>query len=384
MRISVLLMFFLNGSLLANWVSRIPAIKDDLNLSDGELGIVLLGIAVGTLSALSVSSGLILRFGSRQITIIGAALTSLLLSPLALMPHPVALWINLFLFGGAMTMMDVAMNTQGIEVERRFGKALMSSFHAAFSIGGFTGAALGAGMAALDVSPLLHFTIITAVSLVLLSPAASNLIVEETRPRVDKRPSVFQLPPRALWLLGVVAFCSSVGEGSMGDWSAVYLKDVVLTSASVAAFGYAAFSLAMTVGRLLGDGLATRFGPAVLVRVGGMLASLGLLAAITLPETGIVLIGFAAVGAGLSITVPLVYSAAGNVPGLPSGTGIAGVATIGYAGFLAGPPVIGLVADLFSLRVSLLLVALLTSTLIVGSRALQRSTSAALQPAVGD
>lgn len=384
MRISVLLMFFLNGSLLANWVSRIPAIKDDLDLSDGELGVVLLGMAVGVLTALSLAGGLIARFGSRKTTIAGAALTCLLLPPLALMPHPVALWINLFFFGGTMSVMDIAMNTQGIEVERRSGKALMSSFHAAFSIGGFVGAALGAGMAALDLSPLLHFTIITAVFLALLFPSASALIVEETRPRAEKRPSVFQLPPRALWPLGAVAFCSTVGEGAMGDWSAVYLKDVVLTSASVAAFGYAAFSLTMTIGRLLGDGLATRFGPVILVRVGGLLASLGLLAAIALPETGIVLIGFAAVGVGLSIAVPLVYSAAGNVPGLPSGAGIAGVATIGYAGFLAGPPVIGLIADLFSLRAALLLVALLTSALILGARALHRPHPAALQPAIGD
>jgi MFS family permease len=384
-RISVLLMFFLNGSLMANWVSRIPAIKDHLDLSAGVLGVVLLGIALGTLTALSLAGGLIARYGSRKVTIAGAIALCLTLPPLAVMPHPAALWLSLFLFGAAMSFMDVAMNTQGIEVERRSGKALMSSFHAAFSIGGFVGAAVGAGMAALDVTPLLHFAIIAVVFLALLRPATAHLIVEEPRSRAEKRPSAFQLPPRILWPLGAVAFCSSVGEGSMGDWSAVYLKEVVITSASVAAFGYAAFSLTMTIGRLLGDRLVTKYGPAALVRVGGTLAALGLLAAVILPDTGIVLIGFAAVGAGLSFVVPLVFSAAGNVPGLPSGAGIAGVATIGYAGFLAGPPLIGVIADLISLRASLLLVALLASFLIVGSRALSRpQPAAAVQPATGD
>lgn len=241
-------------------------------------------------------------------------------------------------------------------------------------------------MAALDVTPLLHFAIIAAAFLALLRPATAHLIRDDDRPHGEKRPSVFQLPPRILWPLGAVAFCSSVGEGSMGDWSAVYLKDVVETSAGVAAFGYAAFSLTMTAGRLLGDRLATRFGPAALVQVGGVLAALGLLAAIVLPHPVMVLLGFAAVGAGLSIIVPLVFSAAGNVPDLPSGAGIAGVATIGYAGFLAGPPAIGLIADVSSLRVSMLLVALLAGFLIVGSRALHRAQIAAVvvQPATGD
>lgn len=371
---------------MANWVSRIPAIKDRLDLSAGVLGMVLLGIAVGVLTALSLAGGLVARFGSRKVTIAGAAALCLTLPSLALMPHPVALAVNLFLFGAAMSTMDVAMNTQGIEVERRSGKALMSSFHAAFSIGGFAGAAIGAGMAALDVTPLLHFAIIAAAFLALLRPATAHLIRDDDRPHGEKRPSVFQLPPRILWPLGAVAFCSSVGEGSMGDWSAVYLKDVVETSAGVAAFGYAAFSLTMTAGRLLGDRLATRFGPAALVQVGGVLAALGLLAAIVLPHPVMVLLGFAAVGAGLSIIVPLVFSAAGNVPDLPSGAGIAGVATIGYAGFLAGPPAIGLIADVSSLRVSMLLVALLAGFLIVGSRALHRAQIAAVvvQPATGD
>ncbi len=384
-RISVLLMFFLNGSLMANWVSRIPTVKDRLDLSAGMLGIVLLAIAVGTLTALSLAGGLIARYGSRNVTIAGAAALCLTLPPLAVMPHAAALAFNLFLFGATMSTLDVAMNTQGIAVERQYGKALMSSFHAAFSIGGFAGAAVGAGMAALNVTLLLHFTIIAVVFLVLLRPATAHLIADDARSHAEKRPSVFQFPPRVLWPLGAVAFCSTMGEGSMGDWSAVYLTDVVNTSAGVAAFGYAAFSLTMTAGRLLGDRLVTRFGPAALVRVGGTFAALGLLAAIVLPDTGIVLLGFAAVGAGLSIIVPLVFSAAGNVPGLPSGAGIAGVATIGYAGFLAGPPTIGLIADAFSLRASMLLVALLASFLIVGSRALRHPQPAAvIQPATGD
>ena len=176
----------------------------------------------------------------------------------------------------------------------------------------------------------------------------------------------------------------------MADWSAVYLKSIVGTTDSLAAFGFAAFSITMTGGRLLGDNLAMRFGGANLVRAGGVCAVSGLLLAILLPQAAPVLLGFAAVGAGLSIVVPLTFSAAGNLPNLPSGVGIAGVATIGYAGFLAGPPAIGLIAEATTLRVAMLLVLLLVGSLIFTSQALRRprpsnqlSNPAPIQPKRG-
>jgi len=372
-RWAVVAMFFINGMLFANWVSRIPQIQEKLSLSEGELGLVLLGLAVGVLMALSLVGGLIARFGSRRVTIMGAVMLCVLLPPLALMPHPVMLWINLFVFGCAMSTMDVAMNAQAVDVERLFYKPLMSSFHAAFSIGGFAGAALGAFMATQGIQPLPHFLFTTGSVLVLLLFIGPLLLPTVPRKASDAPERVFQLTPRILWPLGIVAFCAAIGEGAMADWSGVYLSSVVGTGAGTAAFGFAAFSLTMTAGRLMGDGLAARFSPAMVVRVGGLIAAAGLLLAILVPQVATTLLGFAAVGAGLSIAVPLAFSAAGNMPNLPDGVGIAGVATIGYAGFLAGPPLIGLIAEVSSLRLALLLI-----TLLVGSLAL---TAGAVSPA---
>ncbi|MCG3208184.1 MAG: Inner membrane protein YbjJ [Anaerolineae bacterium] len=370
-RWAVLAMFFINGALFANWVARIPQIQAKLALSEGELGLVLLGIAVGVLVALSLAGGLIARYGSRAVTTAGALLLCLLLPPLALMPNAVTLWLNLFVFGAAMSTMDVAMNAQGVDVERRLGQAVMSSFHAAFSIGGFVGAGIGAAMATFSIGPLLHFATVAIGFLALTGLLSRWLLPRESDPHTDGPGAVFQLPPRILWPLGAVAFCAAIGEGSMADWSGVYLKSVVGTGAGAAAFGFAAFSLTMTLGRLLGDNLTMRFEPARLVQSGGILAAVGLTLAIIQPQLVPSLLGFAAVGAGMSIVVPLAFSAAGNIPGLPSGVGIAGVATIGYAGFLAGPPLIGLVAELTSLRVALLLVVALTGSLMFTSQALR-------------
>lgn len=371
-RRAVLAMFFANGALLANWLARIPQIQASLTLSEGELGLALMGMAVGVLIALTMVGGLIGRFGSRTVTTASGVLLCLLLPFLALMPNAIALWVSLFLYGGVMSLMDVAMNAQGVDVERALGRSVMSSFHAAFSIGGFAGAAIGASMAFLGIGPALHFLIAAAGFLLLILLAASALLPVSPAAEPNLGGPVFRLPARVLWPLGAVAFCSSVGEGAMADWSAVYLKSIVGSTDGVAALGFAAFSITMTGGRLLGDNLAMRFGGANLVRAGGMCAAGGLLLAILLPQAAPVLLGFAAVGAGLSIVVPLTFSTAGNVPGLPSGVGIAGVATIGYAGFLAGPPAIGLLAEATTLRVAMLLVLLLVGSLIFTSQALRR------------
>jgi predicted MFS family arabinose efflux permease len=376
-RAAVLVMFFVNGAIMANWVSRIPQIQANLAMSEGTLGLVLLCLAVGVLLALSMAGGLIARFGSRTITVAGALFLAATLLPLGIMPHPLALSINLLFFGGAMSLMDVAMNAQGVDVEQTLKRAVMSSFHAAFSIGGFAGAVMGGTMASFGIVPGVHF-LITAISFSLIT----LLVAPALRPTAaadgpGQSEPVFRLPDRVIWPLGVVAFCAAIGEGAMADWSGVYLKTVVGTGAATAALGFAAFSLTMTGGRLIGDQLTTRFTPAQLVRAGGAIAASGVLLAILLPQLGPVLLGFGAVGAGLSIVVPLAFSVAGNVPGLPSGAGIAGVATIGYAGFLAGPPVIGLLAEITSLRVALVVVVILTASLIYTAQAMQLRPSQA-------
>ena len=373
-RIAILMMFFINGALFANWVSRIPQIQDKLALSEGQLGLVLLGLSAGVLTALSLVGGLVARFGSDRITTIGAILLCILLSTLALMPTAPLLWINLFFFGMAMSSMDVAMNAQAVSVEELAQRPLMSIFHAAFSIGGFVGAIIGAGMASFSIEPTTHFMIAALGFFLLVLISKRNLLMSQPELPTDKSEPVFQLPARALWSLGIVAFAGAVGEGAMADWSGVYLSDIVNTDAGVAALGFALFSITMTIGRLWGDRLTLRFSVSSVVQFGGLIATVGFLLAILVPQPLTTLIGFSIVGLGLSTVVPLAFSSAGRLPDIAPGTGIAGVATIGYAGFLAGPPVIGLVAEQTSLQTALLIVALLTASLIFTARSLNQAT----------
>lgn len=368
-RWAVLAIFFVNGALFANWVSRIPTVQGNLGLNKGELGLVLVGMSVGVLVALSLAGGLIARFGSRRMTLIGALMMSAMLAVLGFMPSAVLLWGALFLFGAFTSTMDVSMNAQGVEVERGLGKSVMSSFHAAFSIGGFAGAAIGSLMVSLGVSVQVHFMLMAGFFAVMALLAARYLLVIDHEG--ENSQSTFQLPPRVLWPLGAIALCAAIAEGAMADWSGIYLESVVGTDAALAAWGFAGFSLMMTLGRASGDWLIARFDRALLVRLGGGLAFSGLMLAVLVPTVVTALVGFAAVGIGLSITIPLVFSVAGNLPHVPSGVGIAGVATIGYAGFLAGPPLIGVVSEATSLQMGLGIVAVLAGSLIITGRALK-------------
>ncbi|MDX1415844.1 MAG: MFS transporter [Candidatus Promineifilaceae bacterium] len=368
-RLSVLGAFFINGFLIATWVARIPAIQEKLNLSKGTLGLVLLGMGIGVLVALSLAGSLIARFSSRTVTLAASLAMCFFLPLLALMPSAPTLWIALFLFGVAISTMDVAMNDQAVLVEKEAGTPLMSTFHASFSIGALAGALFGAGIAWLSVEPLMHFILVAFLLGILTLLSARYLLRVKSVPGPGGSP--FRLPPRIVWPLGAIAFCAAIGEGAMADWSAVFLSQSLKTTAAMAALGFAAFSFTMTIGRLLGDRLAVSFGPESIVRIGGFLAGGGILAAIVTNEPIVVLIGFAAVGAGLANVIPLAFSAAGRLSQLPAGVGIAGVASIGYAGFLAGPPVIGLVAEGTSLRFALLIVAILCSTLIATARAIK-------------
>ena len=368
-RLAVLAAFFVNGALIATWVSRIPAIQEKLDLSEGMLGLVLLGMGVGVLTALSIAGGLIARFSSKKVTISAGFAMCIMLPFLPLMPSPPALWIALFLFGAATSTMDVAMNDQAVLVEQRAGRPLMSSFHASFSIGALVGALMGAAVAWLTLGPFLHFILAAVLFAFVILIFSRALLQVEAKP--TKGESLFRLPPKVIWPLGAIAFCAAIGEGAMADWSAVFLNQSLKSTAAFAALGFAAFSLTMTIGRLLGDRLAAKFGSVSIVRLGGLLSALGLLTAILTPQPFVVLIGFAAVGAGLANVIPLTFSAAGKLTQLPTGVGIAGVAAIGYAGFLAGPPMIGLVAEATSLRIALLIVAVLSASLIFSARAIK-------------
>ncbi len=351
--------FFVNGVTLVSWISRIPALTERLDLGPGQVGLALMALAAGALVAFPITGRLVDTRSSASTVLFFALVMLLSLPLLGIAPHLLVLILALLLFGFGNGGMDVSMNAQGIEVERFAGRSIINSLHGCFSLGAFTGAAIGAGVAQLGVPPLLHFLGVSVLGLAGLGWIHRWLIPDTRDPRKSDASAAFALPPRSLWLLGALALCTSVGEGAMADWSGLYLRDALETSSGFAALGFAAFSGAMLGGRFTGDALVRRFGAPRLVRAGGVLAALGLGIALLLNQPGIMLLGFAAVGLGLSIVYPLVFSAAGNHPTVSAGRAVASVATVGYGGFLAGPPILGWLAELTSLRAMMALIVLL-------------------------
>jgi predicted MFS family arabinose efflux permease len=355
-RWAVLAVFFANGAVVASWVPHIPFVKARLELSPSLLGLALLAIAAGALVAMPLAGYLVARVGSRRMTTLATILFCCALPLPLLAPSLPLLALALFLFGAGNGSMDVSMNAQAVAVEKRFRRAIMSSFHAMFSLGGLVGAGVTGTIVALGVSPLAH-VLVAAVVLGLLALLALRFFLPRGVDTTSQAPA-FALPRRALLGLGLVAFFVLVGEGAMGDWSAVYLANVLGTSPGFAAAGYAAFSLTMALGRFTGDFLVRRFGPLALMRASGLIAGLGLGIGLLLAHPLAAILGFAAVGAGLANTIPILFSAAGRSREMAPGPAIAAVATTGYLGFLVGPVMIGGLADLAGLPLALGLVVL--------------------------
>jgi predicted MFS family arabinose efflux permease len=359
--LAIAAVFFVNGVTLASWISRIPTLTERLALSPGQVGLALMALAAGALVAFPIA-GRLVDTRSSAFSVVCFGLVMILSLPfLGVAPHLLVLVMALLLFGFGNGGMDVSMNAQGIQVERFAGRSIISSLHGCFSLGAFAGAAIGAGVAQLGLPPLVHFLGVSVVGLAALWSIRRWLIPDTRDPRKSDAAAAFALPPRSLWLLGALALCASVGEGAIADWSGLYLRDVLEASSGIAALGFAAFSVAMLIGRFSGDALVRRFGAPRLVRAGGVLAALGLGVALLLNQPGIMLLGFAAVGLGLSIVYPLVFSAAGNHPTVSAGRAVASVATVGYGGFLAGPPILGWLAELTSLRAMMGFVVLLAA-----------------------
>ena len=356
-RIAVGALFFINGFAFATWVSRIPAVQQTLGLTPALLGAALMGLGAGSFVAMPVAGWLIARTGSRRVVAITTLSCAVLLAPLAFAPDAVLLGAALGLFGAAMGAMDVAMNAQGVELEHRVGRPILSGFHALFSLGGMTGAASGGVIAAAGLSVPVHFGTMAALLGVVGLAVLPSLLDTPPPPAGDPAGRLRVSP--ALVGLGILAACFFISEGAMADWTPVYLSSVLGSSDGIAAAGYAVFSAAMTIGRLSGDWLTVRVGRVRIVRIGALLAAAGLSAALLIGTVPAALIGFVFVGAGFSVAVPLVFAAAGRLDSRSAGPGLAAVTTAGYLGFLAGPPVIGFVAQAFTLPLALALIVVL-------------------------
>jgi MFS family permease len=276
--------------------------------------------------------------------------------------------LALFVYGASNGGLDVAMNAQAALVERRYARPIMNSFHALWSVGGLTGAAIGGLAAAGGLGTGMHFVIAAAAGLTVMLVAMRGLIPDGPALHAGHEPA-FALPSRALLPMGIVALCALICEGAIGDWGAIYLREGLGSAAGAAAVGYAVFALTMAGGRFAGDWLATRFGSGNVVRAGGGLVVAGIGLALVSTTPGVAIAGYGLVGAGVSCIFPLIMSAAARTPGVAPGVGIAAMATAGYTGFLLGPPLIGGMAELFTLRGALGVLAIFGLVImLLGSR----------------
>jgi Na+/melibiose symporter-like transporter len=354
-RVAISLFFFADGLLIGSWASRIPAVQTQAGLSNTRLGLALFAASLGALAAMPFAGRLCERVGSRRVTVTALVVMCASLFAAATAGGIAGLSLALLGFGAGFGSVNVAVNAQGIALERAYGRTILSSFHAAFSVGGMVGAGSGALAVRIGLAPRVHLG-----ALALVIAAAALALGRNLLPPIagEKAPARRRLvrPPRALLLLGAAAFCTLLAEGSAADWSAAYLTQSIAQGAAVAGLGYAAFSLAMATSRTLGDRLHRRFGGVTLARSGGVVAAAGLGAALITGSAPVALAGFAGMGAGLGVVVPLLFRAAGSTPGVSTSVGVASVSTIGWLGFLAGPPAIGFAAGAVGLRTALAIV----------------------------
>lgn len=367
-RIATTLIFLANGSGIGAWAACIPAMKLRLGLTDSALGLGLLAFAAGAIVAMPVAGWLGVRFGSRDTTVVAASLFALALVLPGLAGSLAVLIPAALVLGAVNGVCDVAMNAHGAAVEREWGGAIMSSFHAAFSLGGLSGS-IGAGVLLAQGLPLADcFAVATVwVGLLVAVACATGLGSGLAVPAAGESSVGFAWPSRALLAIGLLAFLSMLIEGAMADWSGVFLVSVAGAAVATGSAGYAAFSVAMVACRLLGDRIVRALGEAPVLRAGGLLAAGGLALALAAAQPAASGIGFGLVGLGMANVIPVLFSAAGRSRGMAPSIGVSMAATLGYAGFLIGPPVIGLAADLIGLRVALLV--LVAAALVIAALA---------------
>jgi MFS family permease len=355
LRIAVGAMFFMAGICFASWASRIATIQQNLSLSDAGLGGVLFALPVGLMCSLPFSGWVITRIGSRKLLVAALIVYSISLVSLGVAQNTFQLVGCLLLFGFSSNAVNISVNTQAVAAEELYKRPILSSFHGLWSLAGFSGAAIGTFMIGQHVIPFKHFSLIMALAII--------VVIFTTRYLKNDKPAssgpVFVMPDNSLIKLGVIAFCSMICEGAMFDWSVIYFKKVVLAQNAYMGAGYTGFMLTMATGRFVADKFAHRFGLKRTLQVSGMLTATGLLTAVAFPHLYTAIFGFLLVGFGVSSVVPLVYSAAGKSKTMSPGVALAAVSTIGFMGFLIGPPIIGFVAGLATLRASFTLIALM-------------------------
>ena len=346
-------LFFVLGVMFATWAARIPAIRDALHLDASQLGLVLLCGGIGSVLSFPLASGLIGHYGARHAAAQTGGGLLLAVAGLAWMPSMAALMLCMTVMGATASSYNVAINAIGAEIEKKAARSIMSLLHAWFCVGTLSGALFGSAMAAMAVAPQWHFGL--ACAMLALPLGLACRVLPNDRPDRNLGKRRFALPHGELIVVGVIGFCGVIAEGSIADWSGVFMKDHLHVADGVAPLGYAAFAGMMLVTRLWGDRLKNRHGARRVVAFGASIAACGIFGAVLAPNVGLAIAGFAVVGAGLATVFPFVFSAAGR----HGPAALAAVATMGYGGGLIGPPIIGFIAHHFGMAAGMLFIGLL-------------------------
>jgi MFS family permease len=357
-RIAVATLFFLQGIGFASWTSRIPSIQQKLNLNEAQLGIVLLAIPVGLLFSIPFSGWSVAKLGSRKVVLVSVICYALVLVSIGLAETRFQLMVCLFVFGFFGNMANIAVNTQAVGVEAIYGRSVMASFHGMWSVAGFTAASIGWAMIGANVEPYKHFILICVFVLIAIA-ITFRYTLKEDHNKQQEGQKIFVMPDKSLLKLGVIAFCSMICEGTMFDWSGVYFKKVIMADREWIGAGYTAFMSTMATGRFFADWFTTKFGIQKTLQLSGILIASGLMVSVLFPYLLSSILGFLLVGFGVSSVVPLIYSSAGRSKVMSAGVAIAAVSTIGFFGFLIGPPLIGMIAGISSLRISFVVIAVM-------------------------
>ncbi|HEY8404118.1 MAG TPA: MFS transporter [Flavobacteriales bacterium] len=356
-RIALCAFFFGQGLTFSSWASRIPDIKSMLHLSDGQLGGLLLGLPAGQLTGLLLSGYVVAKKGSKNVLSIACVLYPASLMLVGLANSSMSLFLSLFALGVFGNFYNISVNTQAVSVERLYGRSIMASFHGVWSLAGFTGGIIGAFMVNAGVSPLHHFMFTFGLVMVLTQIARFYIVPRDQKSTI--KASVFTMPDKSVVLLGLIAFACMICEGTMFDWSGIYFEHVVHAPVELSRLGFIAFMSMMATGRFMADYFINKVGAKTMLRNSGIIILSGLSIAVIFPYVITSVIGFMMVGIGVSSVVPITYSMAGKTTTMLSSAALASVSSIGFLGFLIGPPLIGFISDSFGLRIAFSMVALL-------------------------
>ena len=357
-RIAISCFFFIQGLTFASWASRIPDIKNSLQLGDAALGAILLSLPIGQFFALALSGYLVTRYGSRIVLITTSVLYPATLLLIGLASLPLALIVALLLTGFFGNIYNIAVNTQAVGIEALYGRSIMASFHGLWSLAGFTGGLIGTFMIAQELSPFQHYWIINGITLLLTLVFVGSTLPRDAKTSASK-PKLFVKPDNAILILGVLAFSCMICEGTMFDWTGVYFDKIVKTPKELTQLGFVAFMSTMAGGRLIADFLITSLGARRMILISGCMIFTGISILVAFPYVIPSIAGLLIAGFGVSSVVPLVYGLAGQSKTMPAGQAIAAISSLGFLGFLIAPPMIGFISQGYSLRLAFGLIALM-------------------------